>query len=537
MLRNIILILLLIPLSPGKLLSQIGKRGKIEIRIIESLKEHNVSQSRKTLKELKTLGSGTIEENNNILFFEALIAQSNNESVEAILTYQKLLKQIPSGDVGTKSKVLHNLSAIYMDLYQTEAATQYILKSKREIWKTKDYLSRGKIAMQLADLYLMQHQYEKGVLACKDAEESFKLAKTEDYELAATLKKLYSQSKLGIALDDALLSQILKRITVLESGEAGRVTVTTAKINLADVLISNSFELNRAKEILDVFTPICDELNLGVMKAVAFKAYSNYYAKIRDFETSLKYMSDFSRLQDSIAIEGNRLKLNGLRVLHEIEQQRDNIRILNDEKKYQKLWLVFLVSLIVSLFTIALLVYRGIKRRLSKTQDELFSKNLAIENGKLQQRNLEVENELKNRELLSNVLLINQKNELIDRVDSIIKPVLDNEKLESFELKEIVQSIKSDLQSTNYIENNWENFIYHFEQVHPDFFIILQEKYTNLTANDLRHCAYIKMNLSRKEISLMLNVNIDAVKMARNRIKKKMNLQDDESLQSIVSRI
>ncbi len=537
MFRNLFLVFLFLGVCPAILSAQLSERGKIEEQIIESLKDHKVSISKQKLLELKELDPGTIEENNNVLFFEALIAQSNQEPVKAILTYQKLLKRIPLEDVGTKSKVLHNLSAIYMDLYQTEAATQYILKAKREIWKTEDFLSRGKIAMQLADLYLIQHQYKKALLACNDAQSSFKLAETDDYEFAAKLKGLYSQSNLGVKINNEELKQILDKAFVLENGVAGRVTITTAHIHLANILISNFYELEKAKTLLDNFTPICDELNLDVMKAVAYEAYSNYYTKIQNLESGLIYLKKFSSLKDSISIEGNRLKLNGLRVIHEVEQQRQNIRDLKKETRYQTLWVWFLISVIVSLSIISWVVFKGVKRRLNSAQIELVSKNLALDNERLASRNLEVENELKKRELLSNVLLMNQKNELFEKVEGILEPLLENEGESADRWRNALYSIKSGIQSNALLENNWENFIYHFEQVHPDFFTNLQKKYKNLTSNDLRHCAYIKMNLSRKEISLMLNVNIDAVKMARNRIKKKMNLSDDESLQSVVSDI
>ena len=46
-------------------------------------------------------------------------------------------------------------------------------------------------------------------------------------------------------------------------------------------------------------------------------------------------------------------------------------------------------------------------------------------------------------------------------------------------------------------ENNWDKFKMHFEEVHPSFFTKLKEKHPNLTENELRLCAYCKMNISK----------------------------------------
>jgi DNA-binding CsgD family transcriptional regulator len=69
-----------------------------------------------------------------------------------------------------------------------------------------------------------------------------------------------------------------------------------------------------------------------------------------------------------------------------------------------------------------------------------------------------------------------------------------------------------------------------FEQVHHDFFTSLKTHYPDLSQRELRLCAFIKMNLTNKEISPLLNISVRGVETARYRLRKKMDLEHDANL-------
>ena len=77
---------------------------------------------------------------------------------------------------------------------------------------------------------------------------------------------------------------------------------------------------------------------------------------------------------------------------------------------------------------------------------------------------------------------------------------------------------------------DWEKFEIHFDQVHEDFLKKIRKKYPELTPKDLRLCAYLKMNLSSKEIAPILNISVRGVEISRYRLRKKMNLPRDANL-------
>ncbi|MCC1485400.1 helix-turn-helix transcriptional regulator [Winogradskyella immobilis] len=97
----------------------------------------------------------------------------------------------------------------------------------------------------------------------------------------------------------------------------------------------------------------------------------------------------------------------------------------------------------------------------------------------------------------------------------------------------LIQTINFDLQD----DNNWENFSRYFEEVHKKFNTKAQEQFPNITKNDLRLMALLKMNLSSKEIANILNISSDGIKKARQRLRKKMGLDSNQSLEATVINI
>ena len=90
-------------------------------------------------------------------------------------------------------------------------------------------------------------------------------------------------------------------------------------------------------------------------------------------------------------------------------------------------------------------------------------------------------------------------------------------------LQKVLRLIKDSLA----FEDEWKNFVTHFEKVHPSFFRALKSSCPQLTTEDLKHCAYIRIYLSNKEIAQLLNITPKSVITHHHRIKKKMVLSDE----------
>ncbi len=79
-------------------------------------------------------------------------------------------------------------------------------------------------------------------------------------------------------------------------------------------------------------------------------------------------------------------------------------------------------------------------------------------------------------------------------------------------------------------ENDWEVFEENFNSVHEAFLRKMKHSFPELTPGDLRLAAYLKMNLSTKEIAPLLGISIRGVENKRYRLRQKMNLPNDENL-------
>jgi DNA-binding CsgD family transcriptional regulator len=146
----------------------------------------------------------------------------------------------------------------------------------------------------------------------------------------------------------------------------------------------------------------------------------------------------------------------------------------------------------------------------------------------LQNEKLEVEIEFKNSELASSAMHIVKKGELLTKVKSelgsIIKKI-DNEYAIT-ELKKMVKALNED----ENLDQEWEYFTKHFDKVHSDFIVKLKEKHSNISNNELKLCAYLRMNLSTKEIAQLMNISVRGVEISRYRLRKKLNLATDTNL-------
>ncbi len=79
-------------------------------------------------------------------------------------------------------------------------------------------------------------------------------------------------------------------------------------------------------------------------------------------------------------------------------------------------------------------------------------------------------------------------------------------------------------------DNNWKRFAENFDLVYENYLMRLSERFPNLTISDKKLCAYLKMDLSSKDIAPLLNMSFRSVEMSRYRLRKKMVLDRDINL-------
>jgi DNA-binding NarL/FixJ family response regulator len=97
-------------------------------------------------------------------------------------------------------------------------------------------------------------------------------------------------------------------------------------------------------------------------------------------------------------------------------------------------------------------------------------------------------------------------------------------------MQQIIQQIN---QSFNH-EQHWKEFTLAFEQVHQSFFEKLKQRSGDLTSTDLRLIALLKVNMDSKDIAGLLGISIDSLRVARYRLRKKLDIDQGENLSTFI---
>ena len=140
---------------------------------------------------------------------------------------------------------------------------------------------------------------------------------------------------------------------------------------------------------------------------------------------------------------------------------------------------------------------------------------------KLKNEKLQHEIDSKTRELSASTMSIIKKNEILNTIKQELSLVSDKDKI-----KPVIKTINKNLSNTR----DWKLFQEAFNNADSDFLKKIKELHPNLTPNDLRLCAYLRLNLSSKEIAPLLNISARSVEIKRYRLRKKMELAHEKSL-------
>lgn len=211
-------------------------------------------------------------------------------------------------------------------------------------------------------------------------------------------------------------------------------------------------------------------------------------------------------------------------------------------------WWAFLIYFILAV-SIVFLIARYIRYRIkrSKRQEEEKQRQLFREREKqLETEALEAEREIiklrneklnaemkqKDRELANSTMqMIQKSNSLIaikKELGKLSKEI--NDELITNHISQMIRKINREIDT----ENQWEVFEKHFESVHEEFLTRLKSMYPDLTPREMKLCAYLRLNISSKEIATLMNISTRGVEISRYRLRKKLNLHRDANLTEFI---
>ncbi len=199
---------------------------------------------------------------------------------------------------------------------------------------------------------------------------------------------------------------------------------------------------------------------------------------------------------------------------------------LTESKETQRN-LLFLFGMAIIFFAMVIAL---ISQRLTGQRKKIENEAIKRESTELRNLHLEEKLTLRQKEIGVKLMYLVKKNEFIASISKKLKGI--NKNLNDSGKKELFQVIR-ELESMNK-DDTWNEFEMRFKEIHEDFYNTLAQLFPKLTPNELRLCAFLKLNLSTKEISSITYQSPESIKTARYRLRKKLNLDRETNLTSFI---
>jgi len=390
--------------------------------------------------------------------------------------YQQALKIYrDNDDKHFEARTLIDIGCNYRDLKDYEKAIDYFEKS---IVLSKEIKNIDQVATSLlcqGECYTAMKQFQKAVILLEKS--------------LSTAKKMQGTST---------LVQILNQLGV-----------TYIAYN----------KPNDALSYLDKAIAMADSIGTKPALRDGYLNRAKSYAMLHNYQLAYEDYQKFTAINDSIFNSTKSQQIEELRTIYDTEKkeqqivlQDKEIAILANEAKINRLQKLLLGgSLGLSLLVVGFGFY-GFRQK--------------IKRNKVEREKVDTELAFKRKELTTHTLHLVKKNDLLADLQEKLNEIRKSSAENKSELNRLVQLIKND----HVAEKDWENFKMYFEQVHQDFDVKLRNKIDDLTNNEIRLAALMKMNLTTKEIANVLNISPESVRKARYRLRKKLKLPEDDSL-------
>ncbi len=358
--------------------------------------------------------------------------------------------------------------------------------------------------------YLESKEYEKAIILARQAHDGFSKIKVKRGQILSLLSivKLYT----SIDEYDKAISYGKKGDHLTNNHE---YIGENHKFN--EFLVENLIQLNELDSASYYLEKIYKLTNsLGTLKAriQSAKLTAKLANKKGDSISALKNYRLISILEDSLEKRQNTKKAVSLIIENNKKQHTSELSKFQSlyTKNKKRFYLLLLVLVIFGCLAFYVIFsYR--KKWLAVKRTQIRVKN------KLDQ--YKEEKEYLNRKLVTANANLVIKNDLLQETSDLLKKLKEKNTLDV--LDNNLSSTKSRIQNNLELHTTWDEFFTHFEKVHPNFIKNLKRDH-KLTLNDIKLCTFIKMNLSNKEISQILNVRLSSVHKSTSRLKKKLKI-------------
>lgn len=443
---------------------------------------------------------------------------------EALETYNKAVAISKTGsDTLLLPRLYNNLGIINLYINNSEKALELYTKALGLFKKWNDTMNIAGTTTNIGSIYIELGKFD---VARSYYQEGFKIFESigmMEGEAHALLKLGLLEVKLK-NYDKALI-YINQSLDIQQN--LGKTYSGVKSIFLAETLITKGIILFNLNEIDSSYTNLIkgynisvDNNDIGLLSEVS-EYLSKYFEVKGKINEALDYQKLFKMFSDSINSQSSVRKLTQLEMQLQYEEKLHTNQLENEAKlrEEQRVKLYSILAASIFLLGIALLF---VLLRLEQNKKKKIS---------LERENLEEKLEHTNKELTTYVMYLLRKNEFIISISEKLKEAKIQAKAEN---KQRISELIRELDQNSKMFS-WDEFEVRFQQVYTGFYKNLNEKYPNLTPNEVRLCAFAKLNMTTKEIAAITYQSVNSISVARYRLRKKMGLNSDESLYSLLA--
>jgi tetratricopeptide (TPR) repeat protein len=255
-----------------------------------------------------------------------------------------------------------------------------------------------------------------------------------------------------------------------------------------------------------------------------YYALTQIFRAMGQYDSAFYYSERYSALNDSLEKEVATSSLAISRARLNNEVSRFNIQKLNREKETVLLWRNIMIASIIIVSLIALLIIN--RQRL---KEKIKTEKAEQEHLKMVQEKQLMETEIASAKEQLQMFTANivEKTNLIEKLESQVK---------GREANHEQQAIISELaRLTILTEDDWNKFRNLFEKIYPGFFMKLKDSFPDITSAEQRMAALTRLRLTTRQIASMLGISVDSVHKSRQRLRQRLNLGADASLEEVLS--
>lgn len=402
------------------------------------------------------------------------------------------------------AKSLSRIGILYLDQKDFTTALGYFdrsLKIAKELGNNEGITS---ILNNIANVYIGMKENNKALQFLKEALKISKDIQNSYMEATNYVNigkvhfnlKNYSTAlhydQLALRIFDTIGSLNKKASCLIRLGE---VELATKQYDMSLKSATAAFEIgneNGFKQILFESSKLLHQI---------------YLAK-NDILAAYKYTILENQWKDSLALNEKEKNLASLELQYHFEKKEQQDLV---SRQKRTLFAVGVISFLVLGIIIILLILNQLRLKAKKSR--------------LEKEALEKELDFKKKELTLNVMSLMKQNEMLSEISRKIIHIQD-EAIHD-ETRDALRKVGKELQKST-DEETLKEFSLRFKEVHKDFYDSLLQKYPDLTPSELKLCAFLKLNMTTKEISELTGQRLNTLENARYRLRQKLGISNSE---------